>query len=209
MWHTLKLGEVRRKLRTNLDKGLTYDEAEIRRAKYGTNELTETKKTSIFIKFLNQFKDFMIIILIVAAIVSAGLSYVQKTNEYIDSIIIVAIVVLNAIMGVVQENKAEKSLEALKKMSAPSAKVKRNGKIVQMPSSNLVPGDIVYLETGAFVPADVRLIKSYNLKVEESALTGETIAVEKNAEAVLDKNAGIGDMVNMAFSTTIVVRRTR
>lgn len=151
----------------------------------------------------------MIIILIVAAIISAGLSYVQNTNEYIDSIIIIAIVVLNAIMGVVQENKAEKSLEALKKMSAPNCKVKRNGEIVQMPSANLVPGDIVYLETGSFVPADVRLIKSYNLKVEESALTGETIAVDKNADVVLDKNAGIGDMVNMAFSTTIVVRRAR
>lgn len=209
MWHTLKIGEVRRKLRTSLDIGLTYDEAEIRRKNYGTNELAETKKTSIYMKFLNQFKDFMIIILIVAAIISAGLSYVQKTNEYIDSIIIIAIVVLNAIMGVVQENKAEKSLEALKKMSAPNCKVKRNGEIVQMPSANLVPGDIVYLETGAFVPADVRLIKSYNLKVEESALTGETVAVDKNADAVLDKNAGIGDMVNMAFSTTIVVRRTR
>lgn len=151
----------------------------------------------------------MIIILIVAAIISAGLSYVQNTNEYIDSIIIIAIVVLNAIMGVVQENKAEKSLEALKKMSAPNCKVKRNGEIVQMPSANLVPGDIVYLETGSFVPADVRLIKSYNLKVEESALTGETIAVDKNADVVLDKNAGIGDMVNMAFSTTIVVGRAR
>lgn len=206
MWHTLKIEEVRRKLRTNFDKGLTYDEVEIRRAKYGVNELTETKKTSIFIKFLNQFKDFMIIILIIAAIISAGLSYLQKTNEYIDSIIIIAIVVLNAIMGVVQENKAEKSLEALKKMSAPNCKVKRNGEFVQMPSANLVPGDIVYLETGSFVPADVRLIKSYNLKVEESALTGETIAVEKNADAILERNAGIGDMVNMAFSTTIVVR---
>lgn len=209
MWHTLKIEEVRRKLRTNLDKGLTYDEVERRREKYGTNELAESKKTSILVKFLNQFKDFMIIILIIAAIISAGLSYLQKTNEYIDSIIIIAIVVLNAIMGVVQESKAEKSLEALKKMSAPNAKVKRNGEIVQMPSSNLVPGDIVYLETGSFVPADVRLIKSYNLKVEESALTGETIAVEKNAEQLLERNAGLGDMVNMAFSTTIVVGRAR
>lgn len=171
MWHTLRIEEARRKLRTNLEKGLTNEEAAKRREKYGNNELAAGKKTSILIKFLNQFKDFMIIILIIAAIISAVLSYVQKTNEYIDSIIIIAIVVLNAIMGVVQESKAEKSLEALKKMAAPTCRVKRNGQIVQKPSAELVPGDIVYLETGVFVPADVRLVKSYNLKVEESALT--------------------------------------
>ena len=171
MWHTLKIEETRRKLRTNFEKGLTNDEAKKRKEKYGSNELEEGKKTNIFIKFLNQFKDFMIIVLIIAAIISAVLSYVQKTNEYIDSIIIIAIVILNAIMGVVQESKAEKSLEALKKMSAPTCKVKRNGQIVQMPSAELVPGDIVHLETVCYVPADVRLIESYNLKVEESALT--------------------------------------
>lgn len=171
MWHTLKIEEVRKKLRTNFERGLRQEEIEKRKERYGTNEIVESKKTNIFIKFVNQFKDFMIIILIIAAIISAVLSYVQKTNEYVDSIIIVAIVVLNAIMGVVQESKAEKSLDALKKMSAPTCKVKRNGQIITMASSELVPGDIVYLETGVFVPADVRLIKSYNLKVEESALT--------------------------------------
>lgn len=171
MWHTLKLEEVRRKLRTNFERGLKQEEIEKRKERYGTNEIVESKKTNIFVKFLNQFKDFMIIILIIAAIISAMLSYVQKTNEYVDSIIIVAIVVLNAIMGVVQESKAEKSLDALKKMSAPTCKVKRNGQISVIESAELVPGDIVYLETGVFVPADVRLIKSYNLKVEESALT--------------------------------------
>lgn len=171
MWHTLKVEEVRKKLRTNFERGLRQEEIEKRKERYGTNEIVESKKTNIFVKFLNQFKDFMIIILIIAAIISAVLSYVQKTNEYVDSIIIVAIVVLNAIMGVVQESKAEKSLDALKKMSAPTCKVKRNGEIATMASSELVPGDIVYLETGVFVPADVRLIKSYNLKVEESALT--------------------------------------
>lgn len=171
MWHTLKVEEVRKKLRTNFERGLRQEEIEKRKEIYGTNEIVESKKTNIFVKFLNQFKDFMIIILIIAAIISAVLSYVQKTNEYVDSIIIVAIVVLNAIMGVVQESKAEKSLDALKKMSAPTCKVKRNGQIATMASSELVPGDIVYLETGVFVPADVRLIKSYNLKVEESALT--------------------------------------
>lgn len=171
MWHTLGIEEIRRKLRTNFKKGLTNEEATKREEKYGTNELVENKKTNIFIKFINQFKDFMIIVLIFAAIISAVLSYIQKTNEYIDSIIIISIVVLNAIIGVMQESKAEKSLEALKKMSAPTCKVKRNGQVTVIPSAKLVPGDIVYLETGCYVPADVRLIKTHNLKVEESALT--------------------------------------
>ena len=171
MWHTLKIEDVRRKLRTNFERGLSYEEVIRRKEKYGGNELVEGKKSNIIIKFLNQFKDFMIIILIIAAIISAILSYIQKSNEYIDSVIIIGIVVLNAIMGVVQESKAEKSLEALKKMSAPTCKVKRNGEIIQIPSAELVKGDIVYLETGCYVPADVRLIKSYNLKVEESSLT--------------------------------------
>ena len=208
MWYTLNLEEVRRRLRTNFEKGLTEEEAEKRLQEYGTNELTEKKKSNIFVKFINQFKDFMIIVLIIAAIISAVLSYVEHTNEYIDSIIIIAIVVLNAIMGVIQESKAEKSLEALKKMAEPMCKVKRNGKIVQVSSSKLVPGDIAILETGCYVPADVRLIESYNLKVEESALTGETIAIEKNSKAILDKTAQLGDMVNMAFLATVVVNRT-
>ena len=171
MWHALTIEEIRKKLKTNIERGLTEEEAIRRREKYGKNELVEKKKTSIFVKFFNQFKDFMIIVLIIAAIISAGLSYSQGTNEYLDSIIIIVIVTLNAIMGVVQESKAEKSLEALKKMSAPTCKVKRNGSIQQIESSMLVPGDIVYLETGSYVPADTRLINAYNLKVEESALT--------------------------------------
>lgn len=171
MWYTLTIKEIIRKLRTNIEIGLTEEEVIKRREKYGKNEITEKKKTSIIVKFLNQFKDFMIIVLILAAIISAGLSYVEGNNEYIDSIIIIVIVFLNAILGVIQESKAEKSLESLKKMSAPTCKVKRNGNIIQIPSVELVPGDIVYLETGSFVPADVRLTKCYNLKIEESALT--------------------------------------
>ena len=205
MWHTLELEEIRRKLRTNFDKGLTQEEANLRQKKYGANELINNKKQSIIIKFLNQFKDFMIIILIVAAIISAGLSYIEHTNEYVDSIIIITIVVLNAILGVIQESKAEKSLEALKKMSAPTCKVQRNGSLCKIESSKLVPGDIVYLETGEFVPADVRLIESYNLKIEESALTGETSEVEKDSSAKVNSNSQIGDILNMAFATTIVV----
>lgn len=171
MWHILSIEDVRKRLRSNLEKGLTEDEVKARRQEFGLNELVSSKKNSIIIKFLNQFKDFMIIILIFAAIVSAILSYIEKTNEYVDSLIIVVIVVLNAVMGVVQENKAEKSLDALKKMAAPTCKVKRHGEIKQIPSIELVPGDIIIIETGCYVPADARLIKTYNLEVEESALT--------------------------------------
>ena len=205
MWHTLTIEETRKSLKTNLEKGIRDEEVERRKNKYGSNELVEKNKTSIFVKFLNQFKDFMIVILIFAAVISAGLAFIEGTNEYIDSIIIVVIVILNSIMGVIQEEKAEKSLEALKKMSAPTCKVKRNGKITQIESKDLVPGDVVYIETGSYVPADIRLIDSHNLKVEESALTGETIPVIKDEEKVLSSNVQVADMVNMIFATTIVV----
>ena len=171
MFHTLSIEETKRKLKTNLENGLTKSEVQVRLKKYGKNELIEKNKPTIFMKFINQFKDFMIIVLIFAAIVSAGLAFFEGTNEYIDSIIIIAIVVLNAFFGVLQESKAEKSLEALKKMSAPTCKVIREGSITQIDSCDLVPGDIVFLETGCYVPADIRLIESNNLKVEESALT--------------------------------------
>ena len=147
----------------------------------------------------------MIIILLVAALISAGVSFFQGQNDYIDSIIIVAIVVLNAIMGLVQEAKAEKSLEALKDMSAPVARVRRDGKVITVKGTEVVPGDIVLLEAGNFVPADCRLINSYNLKIEESSLTGETVPVTKDANVLLDEKAALGDTVNMAFANTIVV----
>lgn len=208
MWHTLSLEEIRRTLKTNFERGLSTNEVLQRQEMHGKNELAESKKTTIFVKFINQFKDFMIIILIIAAVISACLSYVQASNEYIDSIIIIAIVVLNAIMGVIQESKAEKSLEALKKMASPTCKVKRNGTIIQIQTTELVPGDIIIIEAGCYVPADVRLIKAYNLKVEESALTGETIEVEKDASKKLEEKTQINDMVNMCFATTIVTNRT-
>ena len=205
MWHTLSINEVQRKLRTNISKGITEEEAQKRREKYGENKLQEQKKESLFKRFIKQFNDFMIIILIIAAIISAVIAKVEGSNDYIDSIIIIAIVILNSIMGVVQEAKAEKSLEALKKMSAPVAKVKRDGKIVTIKGTEVVPGDIVILEAGNYVPADCRLIQSYSLKVEESSLTGETIPVLKEANTVLNPKSPLGDMVNMAFATTIVV----
>ena len=147
----------------------------------------------------------MIITLIIAAIISAIVSKMNGETDYIDSIIIIVIVIFNAIMGLVQEQKAEKSLEALKKMSAPTAKVKRSGKVVEIDSENVVPGDIVILETGSFVPADCRLINSYNLKIEESSLTGENVPEEKDATRILNSNTPMGDICNMAYATTIVV----
>ena len=205
MWHTIKQEEISRRLRVNLSTGLTNEEVIKRREKYGYNRLVEGKKDNILIRFVKQFNDFMIIILIIAAIVSAAMSFAEGTNDYIDSVIIVFIVVLNAILGLIQEYKAEKSLEALKKMSAPTAKVKRNGEIITIPSDELVPGDYIIIETGSYVPADCRLINSYNLKIEESSLTGETVAVNKEAKTSLSENVPVGDMVNMAFGTTIVV----
>ena len=205
MWHNLSTKDVEIKLETNLKDGLTDEEVAERLKKYGENKLQEQKKESIFIKFLKQFNDFMIIILIIAAVVSAIVTKIQGTGEYIDSIIIIAIVVLNAIMGLVQEAKAEKSLEALKKMSAPVAKVKRKGEIVTVKGTEIVPGDIIVLEAGNYIPADCRLVTSYNLKVEESSLTGETVPVLKEANVILKDNTSLGDTINMGFATTIVV----
>ena len=205
MWQSFNIQEVARKLRTNISSGLSSEEASNRRNKHGPNKLDEKKKENLFIRFIKEFKDFMIIILIIAAIVSALVSFIQGENDYIDSIIIISIVVLNAIMGLVQEAKAEKSLEALKDMSAPVAKVRRNGKIATIKSTEVVPGDIVILEAGNFVPADCRLINSQNLKIEESSLTGETVPVTKDADVLLDEKTALGDTINMAFANTIVV----
>ena len=208
MWQTISVRETCERLKTNSVNGLTKDEAEERIKKYGENKLTEKKKESILVKFLKQFNDFMIIILIIAAAISAVRSYVEGSNDYLDSVIIIFIVVLNAIMGVIQEAKAEKSLDALKKMSAPTAKLKRDGIIQTIPSEEVVPGDLIIIETGSYIPADARIVKSYNLKVEESALTGETIPVLKDERALLSEKAPIGDMINMVFGATIAVART-
>ena len=205
MWYTLSTKEVERQMQTNIEFGLNEKQVEDKQNKFGLNKLEEKKKESIIIKFVKQFNDFMIIILIIASALSALISYFQGENDYVDSIIIIAIVVFNAIMGLVQEAKAEKSLEALKKMTAPTCKVKRDGKICTIKSEQIVPGDIVLLEAGNYVPADCRLISSSNLKIEESSLTGETVPVLKDANCMLKEKTALGDMVNMAFSTTIVV----
>ena len=206
MWHTKNIKEIEKELRTNIKTGLGDKDVQIRQDEFGKNKIEEGKKESLLVKFLNQFKDFMIIILIIAAIISAVVSYLEGTGDYFDSIIIIAIVIFNGIMGLIQEAKAEKSIEALKKMSAPVAKVRRNGKIFTVNGEDIVPGDIVILETGNYIPADIRLINTYNLKVEESSLTGETEAVEKDENAVFNnQKIPLGDMKNMVFAGTAVV----
>ena len=205
MWHDKSTEEVARRLKTNLKIGLAELEVEKRRLEFGKNKLEEKKKESLFIKFIKQFNDFMIIILIIASIVSAVVSKMQGENDYFDSIIIIAIVILNAIMGLVQEQRAEKSIESLKKMTPEMAKVIRDGKIEEINAEELVPGDIIELEDGKYVPADCRIIESYNLKIEESSLTGETEPVEKTNEILYSKDITLGDLKNMAFMTTVVV----
>lgn len=181
--------------------GLTTAEVEERRVKYGENKLQAKKPKSMLTRFLEQFKDVMIIILLAAAVISfiVALNGEDKM-EFFEPLLIVLIVVLNAIMGVVQESKAEKALDALKSLSAPHARVRRNGTEEVVDAVALVPGDIILLEAGDYVPADARLLEAASLKSEESALTGESVPAEKDAEAKVDGNAPIGDRVNMVYS---------
>mgnify|MGYP003623477396 CR=1 FL=1 len=190
--------------KTDQEKGLNTNQVEEILKVYGENKLKEKKKTSLIVKFFMQFNDFMIIVLLLAAGVSFFISYFEGQPDFIDSIIILFIVTLNAILGLVQENKAEKSLEALKKMSAPHAKVIRNGKVIHVDTEQLVPGDILVLETGDIVLADARLIRANNLKVEEAALTGESVPVDKDSEIVLKDDLSIGDRRNMVFSSSSI-----
>ena len=205
MWETFRKEEVLKTFKSNRKTGLTKEEVLLRKQKYGENKLKDKPKETLFIKFIKQFNDFMIIILILASIVSAIVSYLQGENDYIDSIIIIAIVVLNALMGVIQEAKAEKSIESLKEMTPQKAKVIRENIEQDINVEQLVPGDIIILEAGNYVPADCRLIESYNLKIEESSLTGETEPVLKDAEMICKKDIPLGDRLNMAYMASIVV----
>ena len=188
----------------NVDEnGLTSEKVSENRAKYGTNELQAKKKKSTFVKFLEQFKDFMIIVLIIAAIISGVVGYIEGEG-ITDSIIILIVVVLNAVIGVIQENKAEKSLEALQKLSAHVSKVIRNGKMEVIPAKELVPGDIVVLDTGDYVPADLRIIEAVNLKSQEASLTGESVPVDKKTEKIENTEVDLGDRDNMLFSSSLI-----
>ena len=202
-WFNKTIEEVEEELNTTSDKGLSNEEIEKRREKYGLNELEAKKKKSLLQKFLDQFKDFSIIILIIAAIVS-GIVGVAEGEGVTDTVIILLVVLLNAIIGVTQESKAEKSLEALQKLTAHASKVIRNGKLEVVPAKDLVPGDIVVLDTGDYIPADLRIIEAVNLKSQESSLTGESVPVEKNTEKIDDIETGLGDRLNMLFSSSLV-----
>lgn len=202
-WFNKSVEETEKAFETNIETGLTDEQVKQSREKYGKNELKAKKKKSLFVKFLEQFKDFMIIVLIISAIVS-GIVGVAEGEGITDTIIILIVVIVNAIIGVAQENKAEKSLEALQKMSSHAAKVMRNGKLVVIPSKELVPGDVVILETGDYVPADLRLIEAVNLKSQESALTGESVPVEKISSVLEEKELGVGDRINMVFSSSLI-----
>jgi Ca2+-transporting ATPase len=185
-------------METHLEDGLTAQQARERLQKHGPNELQEKPRPGFFSLLFDQFNNFLVIILIVAAVVSLLL------GEYIDATAIFVIVALNAIVGVVQESKAEAALAALKKMSAPNAQVMRGGRQITIASRELVAGDIVLVEAGNYIPADMRLIESVNLKVEEASLTGESVPVDKMANVVLDKEIPIGDRKNTAFMSTMV-----
>lgn len=199
--YSMEVDAVIETLSSSQSSGLTKEQVEERRERYGENKLKEKKKKSLFRKFLEQFKDVMIIILIVAAIVSFVIACVeQNPREFFEPALILLIVVLNAIMGVAQESKAEKALDALKNMSAPHARVVRDGEEKIINADMLVPGDIILLEAGDFVPADARLIKSTSLKSEESALTGESVPSEKDALAQVKEDAPLGDRCNMVYS---------
>ena len=202
-WFNKSIEETSEILKTDIKKGLSKEQIEEKRKEYGFNELKAKKKKSLFIKFLEQFKDFMIIILIIAAIIS-GIVGVAEGEGITDTIIILIVVIVNAIIGVAQENKAEKSLEALQKLSSHASKVIRDGKLVVVPARELVPGDIVVLETGDYIAADLRLIEAVNLKVQESSLTGESLPVEKETEAMKEQKVGIGDRINQVFSSGLV-----
>ena len=188
-------------LSTDPERGLTQAEVTARQAKYGVNKLREKKKKTTVQRFFDQFKDAMILILIAAAVVSFVIACVeQNPKEFFEPALILLIVILNAVMGVMQESKAEKALDALKNMSAPHARVIRDGEEKIIAAAELVPGDIIRLEAGDFVPADARLLHSVSLKSEESALTGESVPSEKDASIVVDTKAPIGDRTNMVFS---------
>ena len=200
-FYSAPLNEVLEKTSTDPKIGLSQKEADLRLSQYGENKLNEKKKRSTFARFLEQFKDVMIIILIIAAIISFGVIVAEKNwGELFEPALILLIVILNAIMGVYQEGKAEKALDALKNMSAPHARVLRDGEEAVIDAKDLVVGDIIRLEAGDFVPADARLIFSAGLKSEESALTGESVPTEKDYSVSVPEDAPLGDRSNMVFS---------
>ena len=196
-WHALEAQEVLDHLRVE-GNGLTTEDAKKRLEQYGPNQLREAPRPTFLHMLWEQLNNFVVILLIIASVISALL------GDYVEAAAIMAIVVLNSVLGIVQERRAEEALAALKKLAAPDAQVVRDGHRVSIPSYELVPGDLVFLESGNFVPADIRLLEAVNLRIEEASLTGESLAVQKNAATVLDKNVPLGDRKNTAFMGTVV-----
>lgn len=203
-WYQMDQVSVQEELRTNSERGCSEKEISRRQREYGANELIAEKGPGFFRQFLAQFKDFMILTLLAAALISFLASYFKGEPDFADPLIILAIVVINALLGIYQERKAEHSLALLRKMQTPETTVIRGGKRHKIPSSELVPGDVVCLETGCFVPADARILSCQNLCTEESALTGETGSIRKMCEAIQSDKLPLGDQCNMVFSGTVV-----
>ncbi len=202
-WFNKSIEEAEKILETNIQNGLTENYVKTKREKHGLNMLKAKKKASLLQRFIEQFKDFSIIVLIIAAIVS-GFVGISQGEGITDTIIILIVVLANAIIGIAQESKAEKSLEALQKLTDHASKVIRDGKIKVIPAKELVPGDIVVLDTGDYIPADLRVIEAVNLKAQESSLTGESVPVEKTTKTIEKTDVGIGDRTNMLFSSSLV-----
>jgi Ca2+-transporting ATPase len=198
-----EFSEIISSLKTDTTTGLRTDEVKRRLVEYGYNQLDSKRRKSFIVIFLEQFKSFMIIILLIAAVIS-GVVGVMEGEGLLDTYVILGILIVNAFVGAFQERKAETSLEALKSLAAPLTKVLRDGVIKEVLTRELVPGDIIILETGAIIPADLRLTEAVNLKIQESALTGESVPVEKNTEALTEEDVALGDRINMAFSSGMV-----
>lgn len=195
--------EVLTQFNVVVDKGLSESEAKQKLEEFGPNQLESKKQKTLIAIFLEQFKSSMVIILLIAAGVSAFIG-IKEGEGVTEALIILAILIVNAIIGVWQERKAQSSLEALNRMSAPHSKVLRDGSVTEIVSTEIVPGDIVVLDTGDIIPADLRLVEAINLKVQESALTGESVPVEKNTETIEEAEVPLGDRANVAFSTSMV-----
>lgn len=214
VWHSLEVDKAIELLSTNADTGLSPQEAQQRLEQYGPNELEETGGRSAWEILVDQFKNIMLLMLIAVAIVSGILDLLALQNNELkagevpfkDTIAILAIVVLNGILGYVQESRAEKALAALKKLSSPNVRVIRDGKPLEVAAKDLVPGDVMLIEAGMQVAADGRLLEVSNLQIRESALTGEAEAVNKQAETTLPEETGIGDRINSVFQGTEVVQ---
>ncbi|MCF6094876.1 calcium-translocating P-type ATPase, SERCA-type [Microaerobacter geothermalis] len=199
-WYREEVARLEQVLHTDLNHGLTWKEAKRRLNYFGPNSLKEGKKINPFFQFLNQFKDFMVLVLLVATLISGLL------GEYTDAITIIAIVIINAVLGFVQEFRAEKSLKALKDLTAPNAHVIRDGKLQEISANEVVPGDLVYVEGGDRIPADIRIISSKGLLVDESSLTGESVPVEKTNQMIFNDQISLGDQLNMLFMGTMATR---